>query len=175
MYVSWNGATEVARWNLYKTTSTGRTDKVGPVAFASSSGFETRLEMDGYAAFVVVEALDQNGLSLGKSNISRTIVSPMLSDEVLEQEEIWLGRVASLQSEDRITSTLKPGNTAAGFCGGFAFAVAMVFAVRCMRRRQKRALTAQRSGPSYELVDRDDGDEDEDGDDDVKKTSKSSL
>ncbi|MFL5781913.1 MAG: arylsulfotransferase family protein [Thermoleophilaceae bacterium] len=64
IYVSWNGATDVARWRL----------KTGPTAEAlipgktfAKKGFETHTTISGQPTFVAVEALDGDGNVLGTS------------------------------------------------------------------------------------------------------------
>lgn len=58
---SWNGATEVARWQVL---TDGRT---APAATAARAGFETTLTLPGGAGNVVVRALDAQGKVLGSS------------------------------------------------------------------------------------------------------------
>ncbi len=57
--VAWNGATEVARWELVSSAD----DEV--LATADRAGFETRIEVDDLPAGVVVRALDADGAVLG--------------------------------------------------------------------------------------------------------------
>ena len=90
IYVSWNGATEVASWNLYKSTPDGENMEL--VASTPRQGFETGLVYAGFAGYVVAEALDRNGTTLGKSAVTKTVQptsSHLLSPAVL-QEEQWL-------------------------------------------------------------------------------------
>jgi hypothetical protein len=64
VYVSWNGATEVAKWQLVVD---GR-----PVATVSKRRFETGLALPGGAKQVTVVALSASGTELGRSKtISR--------------------------------------------------------------------------------------------------------
>lgn len=93
VHVSWNGATEVAFWNLYKTDDMGNTDSHRPVITLPRMGFETALSYKGFASFVVAEAVDSNGTSLGRSEVTRTIASAKLSSMTVAQESEWLGRV----------------------------------------------------------------------------------
>jgi hypothetical protein len=58
-YVSWNGATEVARWQVELD---GR-----PAATAPKRGFETALPIGGNAHNVAVVALSTSGRELGRS------------------------------------------------------------------------------------------------------------
>jgi Arylsulfotransferase (ASST) len=56
--VSWNGATDVARWRV-------RQSGTGSAATAARRGFETTLRVDGRPRTVVVDALDASGRVLG--------------------------------------------------------------------------------------------------------------
>ncbi len=62
-YVSWNGATEVARWRVLAGPAAGRLKLVRTVA---RRGFETRIAVPG-AAVVAVAALDRRGRVLATS------------------------------------------------------------------------------------------------------------
>ena len=66
VYVSWNGATEVLSWRLYKSNSNGKRTEI--VASARRLGFETILSYPSYASNVIAEALDANGSTLGTSS-----------------------------------------------------------------------------------------------------------
>jgi len=63
-YASWNGATDVARWQL----STGaRSDRLRPVGSVPRSGFETAFAVPSVAGYVAVTALDSAGRPLATS------------------------------------------------------------------------------------------------------------
>jgi hypothetical protein len=64
VYVSWNGATDVARWRLEAGTSVGA---LAPVLTSRSGGFETVLRLPGSVRFVVAQALDAGGRVLARS------------------------------------------------------------------------------------------------------------
>lgn len=68
-YVSWNGATEVARWEFYDSKDhhmIGRTPR---------SGFETAFQhTDRYIDSVYARAVDANGLTLGESPVEKVDV-----------------------------------------------------------------------------------------------------
>lgn len=89
VHASWNGATEVDQWNLYKTTDTGE-PKI-PIFEKKRTGFETAMAWDGYASYVMVEALDKHGNVLGRTDIVQTVPpgSGDLSSAVAE-ELYWL-------------------------------------------------------------------------------------
>lgn len=65
VYASWNGATEVAAWEVLAGSSA---DSLVPVARAIRSGFETRIQLPDRPAVVVAQALDGQGKALGRSN-----------------------------------------------------------------------------------------------------------
>ena len=69
MWVSWNGATDVAMWQVM------RIDRLGDVqvmAQAPRLGFETEILYDGFAGDIFVEALDESGSMLGRSKVVLT-------------------------------------------------------------------------------------------------------
>jgi hypothetical protein len=61
VYVSWNGATEVARWRVLAGGSV--------VASGRKTGFETRIAVSGSAGGLTVQALDARGHVLGSSDV----------------------------------------------------------------------------------------------------------
>ena len=63
-HASWNGATEVARWQLLAGPSR---DSLRPVGAARARGFETTLSARTGARLVAVRALDADGRTLGRS------------------------------------------------------------------------------------------------------------
>jgi hypothetical protein len=63
-YASWNGATEVARWQVLAGASAGALKQVQTVA---KNGFETPIRLGKSAAFYAVKAIDRNGKVLGTS------------------------------------------------------------------------------------------------------------
>lgn len=70
-YVSWNGATEVAKWTLYETDALGEQRRL--INSTWKTGFETEFVHYGYPRYVVVEALDRHDSSLGKSEVFETV------------------------------------------------------------------------------------------------------
>ena len=63
-HVSWNGATEVARWRLLGGPDAAR---LSPISTAAVHGFETTLHATSGASMVVAVALDSAGHELGRS------------------------------------------------------------------------------------------------------------
>jgi hypothetical protein len=64
VYVSWNGATAVDRWQVRQGARAGA---LRPVATAPRSGFETTIPLPLATGFVAVAALDAHGKVLGTS------------------------------------------------------------------------------------------------------------
>jgi hypothetical protein len=64
VWASWNGATEVARWEVLAGTSP---DALQPAGSARRDGFETALSAPAGQAYVAVRALDAAGNVLGTS------------------------------------------------------------------------------------------------------------
>jgi hypothetical protein len=67
-HASWNGATEVARWDLLAGPSSGA---LRTVASSDRVGFETTLQAATDEDHVAVQALDQHGTVLGRSRVLR--------------------------------------------------------------------------------------------------------
>jgi Arylsulfotransferase (ASST) len=63
-YVSWNGATEVARWQVL---ADGDPDALRPSASVAKEGFETKVPIPERARYVAVRALARNGTVLATS------------------------------------------------------------------------------------------------------------
>jgi Arylsulfotransferase (ASST) len=71
-YVSWNGATEVAKWNFYGShKKSGRFSMVGSSA---KTGFETSYMSARYIKYTYAEAISSDGRILGKSHVQKTIL-----------------------------------------------------------------------------------------------------
>jgi hypothetical protein len=69
LYASWNGATEVASWQVVAGSSP---DKLKPVGSAAPKvGFETAITVRGAEPYVGVEARDDSGRVLGTSRAAR--------------------------------------------------------------------------------------------------------
>jgi hypothetical protein len=64
VYASWNGATEVARWQVLEGPSPLT---LNPIAAAPRNGFETAITVRTTQPLVAVRALDASGLDLGTS------------------------------------------------------------------------------------------------------------
>jgi hypothetical protein len=68
VYVSWNGATNVARWRILGGSAP---DALAPVAEAGRTGFETKTLVSTGARYIAVEAQSASGRVLGTSEVVR--------------------------------------------------------------------------------------------------------
>jgi hypothetical protein len=68
-YASWNGATEVAQWQLLGGPST---QALAPIATAAKSGFETAIPTSTSPRYLAVQALDAQGRVLAVSSTTRS-------------------------------------------------------------------------------------------------------
>lgn len=91
VHVSWNGATEVCSWNLYKTTDKGEPEVL--LVSIDKQSFETKLTHDSFASHVVVKGLDQDGNVLGSSNVFTTIVNDDVPEPAIAAERQWLQKM----------------------------------------------------------------------------------
>jgi hypothetical protein len=66
VYVSWNGATQVASWRVLGGQSAGR---LAAVASAAKSGFQTMIRLNGGYPSLEVQALDASGKVIGTSRV----------------------------------------------------------------------------------------------------------
>jgi hypothetical protein len=64
VYASWNGATQVATWEVLGGPSAA---SLQPLRSAARAGFETRIPVPNRTAFVAVRAKDAAGTILGTS------------------------------------------------------------------------------------------------------------
>jgi hypothetical protein len=68
LWVSWNGATDVARWRVLGGATATTLKALGT---AKRVGFETRLDIAAVRQVLRVEALDRQGKLLGRSALVR--------------------------------------------------------------------------------------------------------
>jgi hypothetical protein len=74
VHAVWNGATEVARWEVLEGSGERFRDFLRPVASADWNGFDTAIPVNGQLQSVVVVAKDRFGRTIGQSAV--TAVSP---------------------------------------------------------------------------------------------------
>jgi len=63
-YASWNGATDVAHWQVLAGPAAGQ---LKPVQTVAKNGFETPIRLKKSAAFYAVKAVGRDGKVLGTS------------------------------------------------------------------------------------------------------------
>lgn len=85
VYVSWNGATEVAKWRLYKSNADG--SKLDLLKQKQREGFETRIMYHEFVEYVVVEAIDRDDQPIGRTKVVTT-TRPV--EEATDLEDNWL-------------------------------------------------------------------------------------
>jgi hypothetical protein len=114
VHVSWNGATEVKSWRLFKSTADGKTKEF--VASTPRQGFETAISFAGYAAFVGVEALDEDGeiLMHGRSEIIKTIEPENMESPDVAKETQWLQNPHSKSAPGAGSDSSKDDSAASG-------------------------------------------------------------
>jgi hypothetical protein len=117
-----------------------------PLTSLARSGFETSFRIDDYATYVLLEATDKHGKVLGRSNVTKTIISSPLSEEVLAKEAKWLQ-----QFETRTGSSWTSKVTYFIAIVASLFALA-VLAKRVFRLWRKGVFSNHQAGPAYELV-----------------------
>ena len=104
VHVSWNGATEVASWNLYKTTLDG--EAMVLLTSANRTGFETQLDSGGYASYVYVEAMAENGTMLEHSGVIKTHPHPNMTATAVAEEDTWL-QTAKAEAAELVQTTVE--------------------------------------------------------------------
>lgn len=159
VYVSWNGATEVEGWNLYRTTHDGKIAGGKPVTSALRTGFETKIEIDKSVAFVVVEGVEKSGNPVGRSKVFPVVGATPTPDDLkdsTEEQSSWKQRATSRNG------------IASVFCVLFVIA-ALVFVIRRRRRRPSWRSKHSRKPSDHEMMYRHEevySVEDDDDDDD---------
>ena len=119
VFVSWNGATEVAYWSLYRADERGHAADL--LSTTSRTGFETKITYRGYASHVVVKAFDQHDVLLGESYIVETIwptnvhvaetISPTHEDVVETSSPTTVTVVETISPIPDVVETSSPTNT----------------------------------------------------------------
>jgi hypothetical protein len=96
VHVSWNGATDVAYWNMYKTDADGNNEEL--IGSTARQGFETVLSHQGYVSFIILEAVDASARTLGRSNVQKTIPPANPKSFAVIEETQWLQDHTSLSN-----------------------------------------------------------------------------
>ena len=130
VHVSWNGATEVAAWGLYKSDENGK--RSVQLVTESRTGFETKLSHGGFARYVHVAAIDRHGALLGMSNVYSTLTDDSVSQAAIDAELVWLQAGEPLEESGAFAML---SNSSYAFIGGIACGVFVFFAVFIAKHR----------------------------------------
>ncbi len=87
VHASWNGATEVQAWHLFKTDQTGKHRK--HLTSMRRTHFENKLEVNEYAKYIQIDAIDHKRRLLGRSKVMETLIPSDLPTQAVEDEEKW--------------------------------------------------------------------------------------
>ena len=68
VYASWNGATEIARWQVLGGPDASH---LVPLATAAKTGFETAIPLPTSPSYLTVRAVSSSGAALGSSPIRK--------------------------------------------------------------------------------------------------------
>lgn len=94
VYVSWNGATEVVRWDFYCVV-----DKEILLGSKNKTGFETTFQIVGYKEKVLAEAVGADGSPMGRSMVHLTTVHEdwieRSTQRVYSTHEVMLNEIES--------------------------------------------------------------------------------
>ncbi|KIX97498.1 uncharacterized protein Z520_06950 [Fonsecaea multimorphosa CBS 102226] len=117
LYVSWNGATEVASWTFYGASSIDESkDTFHKLGSVSKAGFESSMAVEGYWRHTYAEAYDAHGHLLGTSEVKVTIL-PEQAESQFERDDGESGMhyfTTSLSAAEG-TLTLQASKPVAGF------------------------------------------------------------
>lgn len=148
IYVTWNGATEVHTWSVYRTVANGRMETF--VAETKKFSFETIISYNGYASYVIAEALDKNGDVLGRTSIVKTFAHENVSHEAILEEQRWLqdAHIEIHTLYDKVESTLS-SPLVAFFVGVVVSGLVLLFG----RKMRSAAVVAQSiEGTKYDRL-----------------------
>jgi len=158
VHVSWNGATEVRSWQLYKTTKSGEPNIL--ISTTEKAGFETKLTHTGYASYVVVKGLDKDGQVLGESKIFKTEISKQVSASALVAEKQWLASLGEADTDGKFSRLPSVSDhPAASFFVGFILSAGLLLAglyarrkglLRIFRSTRYSRLRSSKEDPGYQ-------------------------
>lgn len=115
LYVSWNGATEVASWAFYGASSIGEGggggDSFHHLGSVSKLSFESSMAVDGYWRYTYAEAYDAQGNLLASSEIKETVLPERedgQSDQYDGRRDQYLGASVSVSNGTLTVQASKP-------------------------------------------------------------------
>ena len=133
VHVSWNGATEIATWNLYRTVANGQIMVL--VATSEKLSFETVLSYGGYASYAIAEAVDKDGEVLGRTSVIKTFAHENITAEAVADEEAWLEDFEAVKGDFIHRAKGLLGNPIAAFLVGVLCSSAFLLVGWQVRRR----------------------------------------
>ena len=129
VHVSWNGATEIHTWNLYRTVANGQIDVL--VATSEKMTFETVISYGGFASYIIAEALNKHGDILGRTSIVKTFAHENVTAEAIAEEDHWLEEMQAAKSDLYYKAKGMLGNPIAAFIFGvLTSAIVLIFGWR---------------------------------------------
>ena len=137
VHMSWNGATEVATWNVHGNDANGNSINLGSTPRA---GFETTMFYDGYATNVYAEAIDRHGKLLGTSKRALVLSTPRGNESLSNNVIIWAIMAMCI----------------------FGLAIVIAFAYARRRRRLHSTGTLDLAKGDYQLLKTDNAQDDQD-------------
>ena len=179
VHVSWNGATEVKNWQIYRVDENS-TETI--VAKVPKRGFETSAWTEGYSSHVFIEALDRDGNKLGRSQVFASLPPRNHSQEASQIETPLDLPTYSADTAQISRLTALIDDSRATFVIGIALGILVSVLIWLMRKHLKM-LSSEQKIQTYEPLTKGDieehmelGDyvdsEDETGSDsDAKRTS----
>ena len=153
VYISWNGDTEAATWNVLHTDPSGDVSEL--VTSTARTGFETKLEIDEYMRHIVAVALDVNGEEIGRSDVVTIHLPPELeSPAVAAGEEGWLENHSSTGLAETTPSTDDAGasDLSLSMTGLIFFGVVGCVVLAILLRKRKQRWWNSREPVKYEAV-----------------------
>ncbi len=108
-YISWNGATEVAKWNFYASSHLNASFAL--VGNILKSGFETKYTSSVYHPWSFAEALAANGTSLADSTIQSTWVPPVTMADSCNEMRCPGAHVLPNETEPPTAAPNRPGRS----------------------------------------------------------------
>jgi len=153
VHVSWNGATEVATWNLLHANFQGEFTEL--IASSPRQGFETRFEYEGFVKHVILVALDASGKEIGRSKVKQTDLPPEMRTMQIAASELQWVEKAKNQSLQWVPDAMEEGgghfisavSSRLSNFGYFAMGVVLCIAAMCIAIvliLRKRAVLKQR-------------------------------
>lgn len=123
VHVSWNGATEVDTWTLYRSNHFGNVTE--QIASAPRQSFETRFVIHGYPSHIQMVATDRHGEEIGRSDVIAVRLPPDLhTPAIAAADHQWVVDHSSQpEVDDQTTSAEQVDAEVTWFFFGFICSV----------------------------------------------------